>query len=190
MNEITFAARSLTTLPQDHGYPLLAALSQVCPNLHGREDVQVAPIGGNWVQDRIQLRGNSCLRLRGVAPSEVSTLEGSTLMLENIPLFLGQMLVKNFRPAPLLCSRLTIYSEILDPESFRERLLSQVQSLTDSEPEITLGRRRAFRFKTSSFLGYSVTLNNLTPEASLRIQRHGLGKFTSMGCGVYHRAPK
>ena len=33
-------------ISQNHGYEMLSALSKVAPFIHGRSDVQIAPVGG------------------------------------------------------------------------------------------------------------------------------------------------
>ena len=47
------------------------------------------------------------------------------------------------------------------------------------------GRRRVFRIKDKTVVGYGVRIAGLNATESLRLQEHGLGGRRKMGCGVF-----
>ena len=190
MTEYRYDIQALTPIPQNHGYELLSALSRVYPELHGREDLQIAPIGGRRVPNSpsmIVVGRGSYLRMRGLSPDEACHIQGGQVMLGRSPIQIGRMTSTTLHPAPSLSTRVVIYRGVVDETEFLTRLVSQVEQLTgQTEVAVSLGRRRAVAVRGIHLLGYSVTLNNLTSEASLAIQKQGLGWGSSMGCGVFH----
>lgn len=171
------------TLPQDNGYLLLSALSLKFPFLHGRADLQVAPLRGTRTQDnRVALDQHSVLHIRGLEKNEAILMGDSWIMVENMVLGLGRAKVRNLNPSPYLASRLVVLADHVKEEEFRKALTSTL----GENVKVTLGKRRGIALKGRTFLGYSVHLQGLDAETSTRIQKDGIGKFTSMGCGVFY----
>lgn len=178
------------TLPQENGYLLLSGLSLKFPFLHGRSDLQVAPLRGTRTKDnRVALDQSSVLHIRGLNKNEAVLMGDSWIMVENMILGLGRAKEKRLDPAPYLVSRLVVLPDQVKEDEFHKTLTSVLPEKVD----IRLGRRRGITFKGRTFLGYSVHLLGLDSETATKVQADGIGKFTSMGCGVFYpgrRAPQ
>lgn len=183
MSCYTFDLISNATLPQDNGYLVLAGLSKQHPFLHGRQDIQIAPVRGTRVRNNpglIRLDSSSKLHIRGISEEEAQQIAGSWFLAERNAVCIGEQHEVPVEGASRLVSRLVVLPDVVDPEKFQEALNVLAQAT------VSLGRRRAFHMKGKRFLGYSVTLTGMSPEQAVHIQKHGIGKFTSMGCGVFY----
>ena len=173
------------TLPQDHGYPLFSALCAKFPSLHGRHDIQIAPVRGTRVDggNNLRMDRGSVLHIRGLKAEEALAIqELGRLVVKGKVLFLGPVRTRTLEPYSLLVSRLVILQGAVTEPEF-------LMQLSEDIPEgvrVTLGRQRCLRYKGKKFLGFSVVLTGLSAEDSSRIQERGLGKFTSQCCGVFY----
>lgn len=182
MPAFNFRLEGRAIMPQDNGYQILAALSRRLPHLHGNRLVQVAPVRGTRQRDhRIRLDRSSILHIRVPDASLLDGLEGSWLALNGEVVGVGERHEVEIKPSTYLASRLVVFDGVFGREAFEDRLTKYL-----GEGTVKVGRSRAIKVKGISFKGFSVHLNGLSPETSLRIQREGLGKFTSMGCGVFY----
>lgn len=167
---------------EDCGYRLLSALTQVSPGIHGCPEIQIAPVRGSRAPNGwLRTDAKSVLHIRG--PEEViRPLSGAWVTIyNNRALGLGRMVEVQPVPAPTLVSRMVIFEGAVDPSDFLQKLASRVPI----GASFTLNRRRTVVVKGRTFIGYGVRLEGLSPEQSLYVQEHGIGKFTSMGCGVF-----
>jgi CRISPR-associated protein Cas6 len=48
-----------------------------------------------------------------------------------------------------------------------------------------LGERKTLRIKDAAVVGYGVSFADLSPDASLTLQRQGLGGRQRLGCGYF-----
>lgn len=187
-----FHVTGLGTFPQDHGYKLLCALSMQVPFLHGRSDIQIAPMTGRRLPDnRISLDNRSRLLVRGIDNDERTQMMG--FRGETFRFAHSDRLY--FRAADTLSSRLVVYKDtpfedgVVGRSAFLLRVLKNLEAIVNqNDVRVTLFRQRGLRVKGFTLLGCSVTLSNLTVESSLAIQACGLGHGTSMGCGVFQPA--
>jgi len=200
MHTTEFPLLANGTLPQNHGYLLLSALSEKHPFLHGRSDLQIAPIFGKRSEDSKELfiTTRSVLRFRGLGAGEAEALQFTQVNLQGTTLQLGQLVNVPFQGVPNLASRLVVLSGIWDPE--RGKMVPFVKETTVEQFTLTLARKlnelhfeagiqvlrkRSILIKDRNYVGWSVRLSGLSPEESLQIQATGIGKFTSMGCGYF-----
>lgn len=173
-------------ISQNHGYEMLSALSKVAPFIHGRSDVQIAPVGGFRLNSgKIIPQGHSRLHIRGLTPEEAMSLAGKSITLEGTLLNLGGVTPRELIGTPRLASRIVLFNGIIDQVAFITELSKIVRGITLGKVKIEVGRCRALKIQGVNLLGYSVELQGLSPEASLKIQGSGIGHGTSMGCGVF-----
>jgi len=173
-------------LPQDSGYMVLSALSRQHPFLHGNSKLQIAPVRGT--RDRnpamVRLDRHSVLHIRGLDAEQAAAISGSWFSANGAIVGLGAARERVLGPSPYLASRLVVLAEMVEQDAFIEA----ARRLADL-PEgvrLELGRRRAIRVKGRAYLGHSVHLHGLDDATSLRLQANGIGKYTSMGCGVLY----
>jgi CRISPR-associated protein Cas6 len=186
-------------LPSDHAYPLFGALSTVVSAFHEREALlHFDPIGGTPdAPGRLRLTEFSRLRVR--LPEDrirlVLPLAGRRLEVAGHAVRLGVPSVMTLNPAPCLLARLVTFKHATDPDRFLTNVREKLKELeVESEPSIPLiltgpragePRRRVIRVKGKAIVGYSLLVSGLTAEGSIRLQEHGLGGRTRMGCGFF-----
>jgi CRISPR-associated protein Cas6 len=186
-----------TTIPLDHGYALFSALCRIVPQLHGDRRIGVHPIRGRQTAPGIlSLMDTSRLRLR-LPAEEIApyiAVSGSELDLEGHRFQVGIPRVDALTPAASLGSRLVTFRGVVDPVEFEATVKRHlVEHQIAGEPTLVPGTRapwtgqpmrRVFRVKEKRIVGYSVRIQGLSAEESLRIQEVGLGGRRRMGCGV------
>jgi len=171
------------SLPQDNGYLLLSALSVKFPFLHGNPDIQIAPVRGTRTPDnRVKLDTHSRLHIRGLTAEQARVMSGSWVIVQGAFLGLGEARQKDLTPSTYLVSRLVVFKEVVAEEAFREAIAKELPQ----EVTVTLGEQRGVHIKGKVLLGRTVHLNGLDPVTAQRVLQKGLGKFTSMGCGVFY----
>ncbi len=187
-----------TTIPLDHGYALFSALCRVVPALHGDVAVGVHPIGGRQTAPGVlSLTERSRLKIRlpseGIAP--FIAVAGQSLELDGHHVRIGIPQVEALVPAPNLASRLVTFRNALTPSALEEdvrRELAHLEiagtpHLVPSVRPSWQGQpiRRVLRVKDKKVVGYSLRVNGLSGEESLRLQEIGLGGRRRMGCGCF-----
>lgn len=187
------------SLPLDHGYALFAAICRVLPRLHRRPAWGVHPVYGRREQrGRLGLVPGSALKLRLPARdvAEILPLAGASLDVLGHVAIPGPPHLHALAPTARLRSRLvTIKGFGGPPTDFRDavrRQLARVEGLAlDPERiEVTVGRRRVLRVGPHTVVGFAVTLDGLEGDASLALQRSGLGGRRHMGAGVLVPPPQ
>lgn len=177
-----FPLKKGAKLKEDNGYALLAGLTAIAPFLHGRESVQIAPIAGSRVSSGVLVTDTrSKLQVRGITREEAELLQKKTFHVSGEEVETGLFQEVKFAFFPCLASRLVIFRDVFSKEQFIEKVKEAARS-----GDVELGRRRVLTLKNNSMIGFSVVLKGAKEEDSLRIQAEGIGKFTSMGCGVFH----
>jgi CRISPR-associated protein Cas6 len=176
------------TIPRDHGYALFGALCHVLGDLHGAEWLSVLPIAGFDRGDGLlQLRPQATsLRLR-VAPDKLPALLplcGKTIAIEDHKLQLGVCQVQALVPSSSLYSRMVVFSDCTEEDTFIERtnLLLQKANL---KAKLQLGRRRITQVTGKKIVGFETMLSDLTDSDALHLLSEGLGGRQRFGCGVF-----
>jgi len=185
--------------PLDHGYPLYAALSRLCPQLHERSShCLIGPIGGeNARRGLLTVSPRSRLRLRVTEASLpiFIKLAGQSLDLAGHPLRLSVPNIRALVPAPTLVARLVTFRNAVEPELFlataRDKLRALGVAGQPSIPLLTAGpragepHRRVIAIAGRRIIGYSLLVEGLDAAESLRLQEQGLGGRGRMGCGWF-----
>jgi CRISPR-associated protein Cas6 len=188
------------TIPLDHGYSLLSALSRIVPALHGDRRIGVHPIRGRQTAPRVlRLTDGSRLKIR--LPSEeiapYIAVAGLELDLEGHHVRVGIPRVESLTPSANLAARLVTFHHAMDPTAFeadvrRELTRMEISGTAQLVPATRAkfeGQplRRVIRVKERRVIGYALRVFGLTAEESIRLQEDGLGGRRRMGCGVFVR---
>lgn len=203
-------ALSGTTIPQDHGYAVYAAVSRIVAGIHSATNVGIFPIAAISGGERLlNLTRRSTLRVRAPAPRipEILLLAGKTLDLDGHHVRVGVPHVALLVPAPLLASPLVTIKlaqannddGFVTPDAFlaaakkklEERGIRgeiQLRTIT-SGPRAGQARRRVIRIKSQTHVGYAIVVGGLTPDESIHLQENGLGGRRLMGCGLFLPTP-
>jgi CRISPR-associated protein Cas6 len=180
-------------------YELYGALSRVVPAFHDPgEQVRFATIGGENVgKGLIRLTQTSRLRVR--LPADriglVLPLSGKELRVGEHPIVLGVPTVQALTPAPALFARLVSFKNSVEPGRFLEVARGRLRELgIAAEPVIPvlvggprdgLPQRRVLRIKGRAIVGFSLLVEGLTAEESIRLQEEPLCGRSRLGCGFF-----
>lgn len=185
----------------DQNHRLLASLSQKCPAIHKIKNIAINTIAGiPDKQGKIALTRSSKLliRLPVEAIAQVYSLAGQTLTIGSYAVRLGNPELQTLQAVDTLKARLVTIKGYTEPQSFLEAAQRQLEALDiqgrigipandKGEPKrLTLKINKAEQKKSYTIVGFSVVVDNLTPESSIKLQAHGIGGKRRMGCGVFY----
>lgn len=187
------------TIPLDHAYPLLGALSRILPALHSAPHWGVHPIlGERRGPGVLALTPRSQVKLRVPAADvgQLLPLAQQTLELHGARMRLGVPRLFPLKPTPHLKARLvTIKGFASDADEFvlaMRRQLAHIPGLNQDPEriEIQLGPRRVLRARDQTVVGWAVALTGLDADASLAVQVVGIGGRRHMGAGIFVPPPR
>lgn len=178
-------------LPLDHGYAIFGAVSRLLPTLHAQEAWAIHPVLGQRLgAGELALTDHSRLRVRlpSTAIADVLPLAGATLEVDGQRVTVGVPEIWPLVPAACLRSRIVIIKGFADAEAdFEAALRRQLDPIAGETcaVEVAIGGRRVMRVKNHTVVGFQVELAGLSADASLAVQRVGLGGRRHMGAGVF-----
>ena len=198
--ELTFPIAG-QTVPTDHGYSLYSALSREWPWLHTAEATTTAigPIAGVYTgQGNLAIDPKkSRLRIR-IAEEHISkaiVLAGKRLEVNSHVIRLGAPSLRTLTPATVLVARTVTIKHHLEAASFLDAVRKELHELqivceaaiplSTSGPTPGRLRRRVLRIKDKRVVGFSLLLEGLSANDSIRLQEIGLGGRRKMGCGFF-----
>jgi CRISPR-associated protein Cas6 len=189
-----------TRLPTDHAYGLYGACCRLLPCLHdGSMRFGMAPVTGPHIGNGLlQIDPKqSRFRLR-VAASDlprVLPLAGKGLEVTGHRIRLGVPQIEALQPAPALIARTVAIKKAKEADLFRDSARKQLDELGvggNLRLPVRISRdgsrepiRRVLRIKDVRIVCYSLLVEGLKPEESLRLQEAGLGGRRHLGCGMF-----
>lgn len=187
-----------SSVPLDHGYPLFGALSRHLPWLRDKKDWAVHPIAGRRDGPGVlALTPASHVKLRQPVEDVAAALVlmGCSLEVDGHRVSLGAPRVWPLVPAASLRSRFVTIKGFEEEETFRDAVRRQIASVPELEqdPEridLAIGPRRVAQIKGAKIVGFAVVLGGLDANASIALQRIGLGGRRHMGAGVLVPPPR
>jgi CRISPR-associated protein Cas6 len=191
--DLSFHVRG-TQLPADHGYALLAAIANHVPNIKEHHDIAILSAAGfGDRKGKILLTEHSCFRLRVPITKiqMVYPLAGKRLRLGIHEVQLGIPTIHTLKPHAHLRSRIVTIKGYEEPEPFLAAAKRQLEALEiKGELSISCDRtgnpaRKTIKIKRFTVVGFTVEINQLSEEDSLKLQVYGLGGKRHMGCGVF-----
>lgn len=196
--DLAFPVRG-TSLPRDHSYALYGALGRAIQALHGAPWLGVQAIPGRLVDDQLELRGGSYLRLRIPADriAVLLPLAGSVLEVLGREVTIGAPTIHALKPAASLDAHLVVIrftggiSKPFDRAAFDERFTAEANRQLERlgvKGELSLRGRRSITVGGQRIIGHAVGMTGLSEDHSLVLQAHGLGGKRTMGCGLFRPA--
>lgn len=186
--DLSFLVSSVGSLPADHSYALVGAVSRLLPEAHGGKGYALAPIAGRQIGGRqMKLTETSRFVVR-TTPDRIQQflpLAGRTIDIFGRKLLLGVPSVYNLKPTSSLRARLVTIKGYFDSELFKEAVRRQLDKLEIGECGIAVGRQRTLRIKRNEIVGFDTALHRLSPEDSLTVSSNGIGGRRHMGCGFF-----
>lgn len=188
--DIAFQATG-DAIPLDHGYRLFSGLSRLVPALHELPEWGLHPVFGVREGAKLALEHRSLVKIR-MPLSEISAvipLAGSAIDVAGARLELGFPRVLPLVPSGHIRARFVTVRGFQEGEEFIAAVRRQLDALElDQDPasiELVLGRRRVMRIHSKQVVGFALGLMGLEAEASLVVQRRGLGGRRHMGGGIF-----
>lgn len=189
--DVAFPVRG-DAIPLDHGYPLFGALSRLVPALHQHAEWGVHPVFGRREERRLHLEPASRIKVR-MPLSEMAVvmpLAQATLDVAGARVSLSFPQVFPLVAAASIRARFVTVAGFQEEEPFVAALVRQLAELPGlgQEPgsiEIAVGRRRTCEIHGKRIVGFAVGLTGLLADASLVVQRAGLGGRRHMGAGIF-----
>ena len=178
-------------LPRDHRQALAEALEQVVPGLSewpriGVHRINVvAGVGGTAL---LSQRARLTLRVQREQVSALAPLDGATLDVVGHRLQLGHGAPRELLPHGTLYAHLVTTCDD-DELLFQSTVERELQALHVSGRAIC-GRRHVMTLHAAGLTGFSLMLDGLSPDDSMRVLEAGLGRHRHLGCGVFvpHRS--
>lgn len=178
------------SIPADHGYALLGAISRLLPAVHGGNGFALAPIAGRQIGNReMMTTRESRLVIRTTTDriADFLPLAGKSIEIAGRQLIVGIPSVQAIAPSPSLRARLVTIKGFFDQEAFKDAVRRQLDQLSVGECEVSITSRRTIRIHGREIVGFSTRLDHLTDDDSIRVYVNGIGGRRHMGCGVFVR---
>jgi len=134
--------------------------------------------------DRLLIGGRTRIVLRVPAErvADCQRLCGQCIELPQ-PLRVGAVTARELLPFPVLYAHLVVTGRE-DESAFLADVQAELESVGVS-CQVIVGRSGGVQIGGRREVGYSVMLHGLTPEESILIQEHGLGRHRKLGCGLF-----
>lgn len=174
-----------TVLPRDCGYKILSSLSAKFPWLHGQTDIQIAPVRGTTVKEDGRLMrtdAHSVLHIRGITEEQARVIGGNWFPIDGQVMAVGKGSLMPTKPSSYLVSRRVVFPGLFDDMEVLAKALQE----TGVGVQGRAGKRNTIEIKGRHYIGFPVHLFDISDDDSIRIQETGIGKYTSMGCGVFY----
>jgi len=195
------------SIPVDHGYLLFSAITELVPELHGREDIGVHPVYGQLEGNRcMAIQNNSFLTIR-LPVEEISMvlpIAGKVLRIGEHEVRVGVPNTQALVPGASLRCRLAVIKGFMEPEPFLEAARQQLIGMEIggrpsliSQPqiaEINRGKnngshspyvRRTLKIHDKEVVGFALRVEELTADESIKLQEKGVGGRRRFGCGIF-----
>ncbi len=185
-------------LPLDHAHALSTALLERLPWLETEELAGVhlihgAESGNGWMRpqdperDLLHLPRRARLRLRvpETRVNDAAALVGSRLDVAGFAVGMGEMNVLPLEPLPVVFARYVVSDPDQDEAAFLAGIVAELRRIGVPVSKLLSGRSHVLRVPDGLVHTRSLMVAELEPEASLRLQRSGVGPERAMGCGLF-----
>lgn len=171
-------------LTADYPFELWDTLCLLIPALSARPNVGVLPLRciEQSVTASLPKRAKLVLRLPSDLADTASALSGRQLNICGSQLKLGAWKHRAIKYYPTIHAQLVTGNA--DEMSFISEINQQFAQMGISG-KIICGKRHRLSGASQQINGYSLVLHDLTPEASMKLQYHGLGESRHLGCGIF-----
>lgn len=173
-----------THVPEDYPFALWSEIIRILPWLMGEEGVGMVPLRGAVSGKNILLskRTKLILRVPVERAAETNLLSGQTLTVSESVLVVGKGKERVLQPSVTLHSYLV--ESDLDEIEFIIDMKQKLQAMNIS-CNLICDKFRKIKGVNQSLRGFGLVLHDLKPQASIEIQRSGLGGARHFGCGIF-----
>ena len=168
------------------GYPFLLwnEIEKTLPWLSGEAHAGILPLKGAASDAGMLLpkRTKLAIRIPERFEKETMPLSGKRLDIAGHVLEVGQGRKRPIAAYPTLKAHI-VESE-MDEAAFLKDVEQELGKLGIAGKWIC-GKRQSLKHGDEAISGYGLVVHDLKPEASIRLQQIGLGKFRRFGCGIF-----
>lgn len=183
-------------LPLDHAYALFTAIQQALPWFTETPGTGLHLIhlteGNGWYRPTNDepffypsRRTRFSLRLPQTHVAAAQALSGQTLMIAGQPLLVGRTQVKPLHPFPVLIARHVLADPTQSENAFIQQQVQELQALELVCRKALCGKSQEWTTPTGRVLTRSLMIAELSADASLTLQRTGLGNAQRLGFGLF-----
>lgn len=171
-------------IPDDYAFALGDEIVRILPWLASEKSVGILPLRGSTTEEGMLLarRSKLILRLPAKLARQSSVLSGQTLNIGFGKLYIGEGQERFLQSHPTLHAHMVEGAK--EEDIFITDVANRLLELGVSCKWIC-GKRHTVNGMGQSLSGYSLVLHDLKPEASLLVQRAGLGGSRRFGCGIF-----
>lgn len=171
-------------VPTAHMAPLWHALTSHVSTLAAHESAGLLPLRTSNTPNGLVLpkRAKLVVRIPTQLGTEVATLAGKTLAVEDTVLQLGAIKLRPIQAYPTLHAHLVIGDA--DEIAFMQAVSARLTELAIIG-KLICGMRNQLNTPERTIHGYSLVVHDMKPDASLRLQYAGLGADRRYGCGIF-----
>lgn len=173
-----------TYVPADYAFALWREIVRCLPWIEQVRHVGVVPLRGSESGGGILLsqRTKLVLRLPAAFAKKAIELSGQQLNVDGSVLTVGQARERELKPST------TVHAYMVESE------LGEVEFLADMNEKLQemkipckliCSKQITVKSNNQMLKGYGLVVHDLKPEASLHIQRVGLGGARQYGCGMF-----
>lgn len=171
-------------IPGDYAFPLWGEIARILPWLDAEELAGVVPLRGTASGEGMLLaqRTKLVLRLPAELAQQAGALSGRELGIGSATLQVGEGRERPLQAHPTLHAHLVQSAE--EESIFLDDMAARLRRMEVACKWIC-GKRLTVQGPGQSLAGYSLVLHDLKPDASLLVQRAGLGGNRRFGCGIF-----
>ena len=171
-------------VPEDYPFTLRLEIARNLPWLKDEESVGILPLRGSISGENTLLskRTKLILRVPVERADQTGVLSGQQLNVGKSVLVVGKGKERPLQPAVTLHSYLV--ESDLDEIEFVADMKQKLQ-LMNISCNLICDRFRNIKGADQSLRGFGLVLHDLKPQASIEIQRSGLGAARQLGCGIF-----
>lgn len=173
-----------SVVPESYAFALWHEVARILPWLDAVESAGIIPLRGSMSGEGLLLarRSKLVLRLPAALAAQSGILSGQELNVGSGVLQVGAATERALQPYTTLHAHMVESAE--DEEMFLADVDDQLREMGVACKWIC-GKRHTIKGAGQSLSGYSLVLHDLKPEASLLVQRAGLGGGRRFGCGIF-----
>lgn len=184
------------TLPIDHAQKLSDALHEALPWIADEElvaihNIHIAEAGNGWYRDenngllQLSRRTRFMLRVPAERVDDANALEGMTLDIAGHPMTIGAGSIKKLSKLTTLFSRYMAGDNVDDENAYLEHVYELLLDKGIKPKKMMAGRKHVIETATGPLASRMLMLAELDLDASLKLQKEGLGPGRKLGCGIF-----
>ena len=183
-------------LPIDHAQPLCDALHEALPWIADEDRVaihtiHIAEAGNGWMRDeqsgllQLSRRTRFTLRVPASRVDDANALEGATLDIAGHPMTIGPGNIKKLSKLTTIFSRYMAGDNVDDENQYLEHVYEQLMAKGIKPKKMMAGRKHVIETASGPLASRMLMLAELDQDASLKLQKEGLGPGRKLGCGIF-----